>query len=108
MTGMLLLAAGVAFSALAQIIVKYSARFDAWGGRWLALTAAGAALYGASFLAYSFLLRKEALSRVSPIMASAVALIVVLAGVLCFGETLTLRRGIGIVLGLAAIALLAR
>jgi len=107
LTSALLLAAGVAFSALAQIIVKYSARFDAWGGRWLALTAAGAALYGISFLSYSFLLRKEDLSRTSPLMASAVALIVVLAGTLLFGETMTLRRGIGIALGLAAIALLA-
>jgi multidrug transporter EmrE-like cation transporter len=105
---MVLLVTGIAFSALAQIALKYSARFDAWGGRWFVATAAGAALYGASFLAYSFLLRKEDVSRVSPIMASAVALIVVTAGIFLFGEALTLRRGIGIVLGLAAIALLAR
>ncbi|MFA5852602.1 MAG: EamA family transporter [Spirochaetales bacterium] len=104
----ILLVTGVAFSALAQIILKYSARFDAWGGRWIALTVAGAAIYGASFLAYSFLLRKEDLSKLSPMMASAVALIVVLAGALLFGEQMTTRRGIGIALGIAAIALLAR
>jgi len=103
-----LLVAGIAFSALAQITLKYSARFDAWGGPWLALSVAGAAMYGASFLAYSFLLRKEDLSKLSPIMASSVALIVVLAGALLFGEQLTPRRGLGIALGIAAIALLAR
>ena len=65
-------------------------------------------MYGASFLAYSFLLRKEDLSRLSPIMASAVALIVVLAGMVFFGEQLTPRRGIGIALGIAAIAMLAK
>jgi len=103
-----LLIAGIACSALAQIILKYSARFEAWGSRWIALSLAAAAMYGASFLAYSFLLRKEDLSKLSPIMASAVALIVVLAGTMLFGEQLTTRRGIGIALGIAAIALLAR
>ena len=103
-----LLVAGIAFSSLAQITLKFSARFDAWGGRWLLLTLAGASLYGASFLSYSFLLRKGDLSRLSPIMSSAVALIVVSAGVLLFGEHMTLRRGIGVALGVAAIALLAK
>ncbi|HWR10721.1 MAG TPA: EamA family transporter [Rectinemataceae bacterium] len=104
----LFLTAGVACSALAQIALKYSARFDAWGGRWLLVMAAAAAMYGASFLIYSFLLRKEDLSRISPLMTSAVAFIVVLAGTLLFGETMTARRGIGIVLGMAAIFLLAK
>lgn len=103
-----LLIAGIAFSALAQIALKYSARFEAWGGYWLAFTAAATVMYGASFLAYSFLLRKEDLSKLSPLMASAVALIVVTAGMILFGEQMTPRRGIGIVLGIAAIALLAR
>lgn len=103
-----LLVAGIAFSSLAQITLKFSARFDAWGGRWLLLTLAGASLYGASFLSYSFLLRKGDLSRLSPIMSSAVALIVVSAGVLLFGEHMTLRRGIGVALGVAAVVLLAK
>ena len=103
-----LLVAGIAFSSLAQITLKFSARFEAWGGRWLLLTLAGASLYGASFLSYSFLLRKGDLSRLSPVMSSAVALIVVSAGVLLFGEHMTPRRGIGIALGVAAVALLAK
>ena len=104
----ILLIAGIAFSSLAQIALKQSSRFDAWGGRWFMFTAAGAAMYGVSFLTYSFLLRKEDLSKVSPIMTSAVALVVVVAGVFLFGEQMTTRRGIGIALGIAAIALLAR
>lgn len=102
-----LLIAGITLSASAQITLKYSAKAEAWGARWFAIVAAAAALYCASFVAYSFLLRREALSRISPLMGSAVALLVVLAGVFLFGETLTARRGIGIVLGLAAILLLA-
>ncbi|HCO49229.1 MAG TPA: hypothetical protein DIT55_07350 [Spirochaetaceae bacterium] len=105
---LLLLTVGIGFSALAQITLKFSARFEAWGGRWLLYTAAGATMYGASFLIYSFLLRKEDLSRISPLMASAVAILVALAGVLLFGEEMTTRRGIGIALGIAGIALLAR
>lgn len=104
----LLLAAGIGFSALAQIVIKASARFEAWGGTWLLYTAAGATMYGASFLIYSFILRKEDLSRISPMMASAVALLVSLAGIVIFGEAMTTRRGIGIALGIAAIAFLAQ
>ena len=104
----LLLAAGIGLSALAQIVLKFSARFEAWGGPWFIYSAAGATLYGASFLIYSFLLRKEDLSRLSPMMASAVALIAALAGLLLFGEEMTTRRGIGIALGIAAIVLLAK
>ena len=103
-----LLIAGIAFSSLAQITIKFSARFGVWEARWILLTLAGASLYGASFLSYSFLLRKGDLSRLSPLMSSAVALIVVTAGTLLFGEHMTLRRGIGIALGVAAIALLAK
>jgi multidrug transporter EmrE-like cation transporter len=41
-------------------------------------------------------------------MTSATALLVVLAGVVLLGEPLSLRKGFGIALGLAAILLLAK
>lgn len=104
----LLLLCGVAASAAAQVCLKFSARFDPWGGRWIAFTAAGAACYGISFFIYSFLLRKEDISRISPVMTSAVVLAVVGAGVFLFGEEMTLRRGLGVALGLAAVFLLAK
>ncbi len=104
----ILLIAGIGFSVLAQIVIKASARFEAWKGTWLLYTAIGATMYGASFLIYSFILRREDLSRISPLMASAVALLVSLAGVLLFGEAMTMRRGIGIALCIMALAFLAQ
>jgi drug/metabolite transporter (DMT)-like permease len=103
----LLLGAGIACSALAQVALKFSARFASWGWKWIFAVAAGATLYGVSFLVYAFLLRKEDLSKLSPIMTSAVMLIVVAAGTFLFGERMTARRGLGIALGIGAIALLA-
>lgn len=108
MNNTVLLLLGIAGSALAQILLKYSSASTVGGGRWFFLVAASLAFYGASFFAYSFLLRKEELSRISPLMTSSVMLLVVLAGLLLFGEQLTLRKGLGIALGMAAVFLLAR
>lgn len=103
-----LFAAGIALSATAQVAMKYASRFEAWGARWLVFMCSAGACYLASFFVYSALLRKDDLSRISPIMTSAVTLAAVIAGIFLFGEKFDLRKGAGIALGIAAIALLSR
>lgn len=102
-----LIAAGIAFSALAQISLKYSARFEPWKLSWLLVMGLAAVLYGASFLAYSFILRTQELARIGPLMTVSVMTFAILAGIIIFGEKIGLRQGIGIALGLAAVILLA-
>lgn len=102
-----LIAAGIAFSALAQVSIKYSARFEPWKLSWILVMTTAAIFYGASFLAYSFILRAQDLARTGPLMTVSVMTIAVLAGVFLFGEKIGIRQGIGIILALAAVILLA-
>lgn len=102
-----LIVAGIAFSALAQVSLKYSARFEPWKGSWILVMGLAVILYGASFLAYSFILRTQALASVGPVMTVSVMTLAVLAGTMLFGEKIGLRQGIGIALGFAAVFLLA-
>jgi len=103
----ILIPAGVLLSALAQVALKSAARFPVRSLSWYAAIAGAGLSYLVSFGVYSLILRKSELSRTSPLMASAVALLAAAAGMILFGETLTWRKGLGIVLGIAAISLLA-
>lgn len=97
---------GIAASALAQIFLKYAARYQVRAIQWFVFMGASLLAYGTSFFLYSAMLRTRELSKISPIMASAVALAVVLAGSVLFGENISLRRALGIAFGLAALYLL--
>lgn len=97
---------GIAASALAQIFLKYAARFEVRETQWFLCMGASLASYGASFFLYAAMLRTRDLSRISPIMASAVAILVVLAGSAFFGEQISIKRALGIAFGLAALYLL--
>lgn len=97
---------GIAASALAQIFLKYAAQFQARETRWFLCMGASLVSYGASFFLYAAILRTRDLSKISPIMASAVAILVVLAGSALFGEQISIKRAIGIAFGLVALYLL--
>lgn len=102
-----LIVAGVLLSALAQISIKYSARFETWKSPWILTMILAATFYGASFLSYSYILRTEALGKIGPLMTVSVMIIAVLAGTFLFSEKIGIRQGIGIALGIAAVFLLA-
>mgnify|MGYP001203927285 CR=1 FL=1 len=101
------LVCGILLSASAQLLLKQGSRLKAWSGAWLALAGAAALLYASSFAVYAWILRKQDISKTSPIMGSAVIALVVLGGVLFFGESLSPRRIAGVVLACAAVVLLA-
>jgi uncharacterized membrane protein len=101
----LLITLGVGFSVMAQILVKSASKAQLWSSTWLWWMAFSLSAYAASFLTYSMLLRKNELSRISPIMSSAVAISVAAAGIFLFGEQINVRKGLGIGLGIIAILL---
>ncbi|HOI22244.1 MAG: EamA family transporter [Spirochaetia bacterium] len=103
----LLLICGILFSASAQLLLKQGARLKLWSASWIALAGGAALLYALSFAVYAWVLRKQDISKISPLMGSAVIALVVLGGVFLFGETLSLRRIAGVLLACAAVALLA-
>lgn len=104
----LLLAGSVIASVLAQTAIKLSSGQPVLGPRWIGFMGAGAILYAGSFFAYAYLLRSFELSRLGPVMAAAVAVLVAAAGVAFFGEPFTLRKAAGIACAAAALVLLAR
>ena len=103
----LLLGGGILLSASAQLLLKQGAGLRLWSARWTALAGLSALFYLASFALYAWVLRKNDISRISPLMGSAVIALVVLGGVLFYGEALSLRRMAGIALACVAVALLA-
>jgi multidrug transporter EmrE-like cation transporter len=103
----LLLICGILLSVSAQLLLKQGAGLKPWSATWIALTGFSALLYVASFAIYAWILRKQDISKISPLMGSAVIALVVLGGVLFFGESLSLRRIAGVLLACAAVALLA-
>lgn len=102
----LLVGAGLACSAGAQVMLKLAAghSFPAWP--WLLAMGGSAGLYGLSFVLYSLILKRGPLSRVGPAMTVGVAALVLLAGLLFFDERLTARQGLGLLLGGAALILI--
>jgi len=96
---------GILFSAGAQLLIKKSAAFDVLSMPWILWMGAGLASYGVSFVLYSLILKSLPVSRVSPVMAIGVMIVVIFGG-LFWGETIHLRQLAGILLGLAAILLL--
>lgn len=103
----LLLVGGILLSASAQLLLKQGAGLKLWSARWTALAGLSALLYVASFAVYAWILRKNDISRISPLMGSAVIALVALGGVLFYGESLSIRRLAGVVLACTAVALLA-
>lgn len=87
--------------------MKYSGGLKLWSTPWLAVAAGAAGLYASSFLIYTLLVRKQDLSKISPLMGTAVIALVVLGAVVFFGESLSLRRILGLALACGAILLLA-
>lgn len=87
--------------------MKYTGGMKLWSASWIAVAGGAAGLYASSFVIYALLLRKQDLSKLSPLMGTAVTALVVLGAVVLFGESLSLRRIAGVALACAAILLLA-
>lgn len=102
-----LVAAGIAFSAWAQILAKLAARHETMSGKWMGLFGGAVGCYGVAFLLYVFILRMFPISRISPAMTVAVAAIVVVFGI-AIGEKLFPYQWLGLGLCMAGFFLLVR
>jgi drug/metabolite transporter (DMT)-like permease len=98
----LLMVAGVACSAAAQVLLKRAGGAATAEARWFAWIAASALAYAAAFVLYAAILRRFPLSVAAPAMTVAVMCVVVGAGAL-LGEPITGRHLLGLALGVASI-----
>ncbi|MDP4028811.1 MAG: SMR family transporter [Gallionella sp.] len=88
----------------AQVALKRNADTSTYFSPWVIFALA---LYGASFFLTIRVLAVNALSVASPVMAGATFLLIAMAAVTLFGESLPLAKIAGMTLIVAGIALLA-
>ncbi len=96
----------VVCSAGAQVMMKVASKQPFFKLPWLGIMFVALALYGSSYVLYSFVLRNDALSRVGPITTVGVVFLVVLAGIIFFGEVMNAKQIVGCILGAVAVVLL--
>jgi multidrug transporter EmrE-like cation transporter len=111
MKQVLLIVTSILFSVLAQIVIKFAGRsgvgaggLASWLSPWLLLAVFS---YGLSFLLTVRIFAENKLSSVVPLMAGATFMLVSLAGVMLFGESLSARKIAGTAAVLVGIFLLA-
>ncbi len=96
----------VIFSTIAQILVKYSSVRELRSFSWYAAIGLSLATYVVAFALYSFALRYFDLSVAGPVNTISVMLLVVVSGVVIWGEPFGLRQTCGLILGIIALFLL--
>lgn len=96
---------GIVATAAAQILLKKAAGYEFSTPPWMTFMGVSAALYAASFLAYSFALKYYALNKIYPAMTVAQIVLITLYG-LWIGEAITGRHAVGLLLGAVAIYLI--
>lgn len=94
---------GILLSASAQVLVKRAAAYNVFSTEGMGFMIGGVITYAAAFLLYAVILRRLPLSVASPVMTVAVMILVVAAGLL-MGEAVTLRKIVGIGLGILSVA----
>lgn len=102
-----LIVLGIISSGLAQVMLKKSGEFQFLKDfLFFVYFIAGGAFYALSFGLYLYLLKIFNLSKISPVMTVATMIFVVIASILIFKENITLKQGVGIILGILSVFLI--
>lgn len=103
---LIILLGGVLLTVSAQVLVKFSSGFEFWSKKFLLFIGCSIIAYCLAFLAQAYLMKHMALSKVGPVMSIATMLLVFTCGVWLFGEHISAKQIVGLVLGVAAIYLI--
>ncbi len=101
----ILVPVGAVLTALAQIGLKKTSGFSNWSREWFLYLLVSLALYGIAFFNYLYLLKQFPISKIYPVM-TVVVLIIITGYGFFIGETINLRRLIGVLLGMGSVYLL--
>jgi len=97
---------GVIFAALAQLLVKNASSQTFFDKKWIVLMLLSVTSYGLAFLLQAFIFKFFALSKIGPVMAIAVMILVFGFGIWFFGEEISLKQTVGVLLGIISIYLI--
>lgn len=107
MSSFWLVLAGIAASALAQIMLKKSSTFQFLKEyNFFFYFLLGGLFYVVSFGIYTYALKVFNLSKISPVMTIGTMLLVIIASVFVFQEEISLKQLFGIILGIISIVLI--
>jgi multidrug transporter EmrE-like cation transporter len=102
----LLIVLGVCTSAAAQVFLKKASVFSFKDFSFYKILFIAGILYIIAAVLYVVVLKFFPISRIGPVLLSGTIALVVVAGVLIFGETIAIKQAIGLVFTIAAIVLL--
>lgn len=98
--------APVFFSAAAQLLLKLAALKKWKSTAWLLAMSSSIAAYLLAFVLYSVAVRYFPVSLASPVNTISVMLLVIIGGILFYGEPFGLRQTLGMVFGALSMLLL--
>lgn len=93
-------------AVLAQTLLKKSSYYDYLEIRWIALILSSILAYVIAFALQIYILRIFQLNKISPVMSMGIMILVVMAGIIFFKESMNVKQIIGILLGLISIYLI--
>ena len=97
---------GVISAVVAQVLIKNASQNVFFEKKWLVLMILSAISYGVAFLLQSYILKFFDLSKIAPAMAIGIMILVFGSGIWIFGEDVSVKQGIGVLLGLVSIYLI--
>lgn len=96
----------VVFAVGAQLLIKAASFHPVRSFSWVLVIFFSIFCYLLAFVLYSNTVRHFSISIASPVNTLAVMVVVILAGVFIWGETLSFRQIVGMLLGVVALLLL--
>lgn len=102
----LLVLLGIISAVVAQVLMKNASQNVFFEKKWLVLILLSAISYGFAFLLQSYILKFFDLSKIAPAMAIGIMILVFGSGIWLFGEEISIKQGVGVLLGLISVYLI--
>ncbi|MDL2315410.1 EamA family transporter [Bacteroidales bacterium OttesenSCG-928-C19] len=96
----------VLLTVSAQVLLKQTSAYVVGSKNFILFIVSSMLIYCLAFLAQSQAMRYFPLSKVSPAMSIATMVLIFIAGILFFKETVVLKQIIGIIFGIVAVYLI--
>jgi len=93
-------------AVVAQVLIKKASLSIPFEKKWISMILLSIAAYGITFLLQAYLMRLFPLSKIAPAAAMAIMVLVFICGVLLFGEIISSKQIVGVLLGVVSIYLI--
>ena len=97
---------GVISAVLAQILIKNASLNVFFEKKWFVFMSLSLTAYGLAFILQSYIFKFFPLSKIAPVMAISVMILIFISGVWLYGEEINIKQIIGVFLGIVSIYLI--